>query len=311
MFSNIFKKTQKKEDILKALEAAEEYLLKMDIPELSKLIKLLSGISKSERNKLVGSGIFPKDLKYTDDVEFFKDYKDLLLKLADIIPDLEDKIETELPDEIPLETREIKDANIRTAVNLVDMILFLAVYTPDLVSYTVDILYLDKNVNLLPEETIENYKGLIKILPVMLNVVAYLGSEPKQIVENIGNLPVAKNRSGLMASVITKYFRSELNVKNNFTVGLFNRLISWGTDVDVKDNFVGNPIYHLRKFLVELELAKLERLKDKKRLLELKLLELKNELNNKPNDPKLQKQIEYYENKINQVDEKINAIMDV
>lgn len=73
------------------------------------------------------------------------------------------------------------------------------------------------------------------------------------------------------------------------------------------NGFINNPIYHIRMWLVDKEMEKYESLKDKKRLLDLKLLELK--LNEqKENDPKLRKQIEFYENKLSKIEYEIKDI---
>jgi len=73
------------------------------------------------------------------------------------------------------------------------------------------------------------------------------------------------------------------------------------------NNFLLNPIYHIRMFMVDREIAKYENLKDKRRLLDLKLLELKSRAANEHN-PSLSKQIEYYEEKIAKVEHSIRKI---
>lgn len=73
--------------------------------------------------------------------------------------------------------------------------------------------------------------------------------------------------------------------------------------------FINNPIYHIRMWLVDREIQKYEALKDKKKLIELKLLELKLEEQNESN-PKLKSQIEYYEDKISGIEYDISQIED-
>jgi len=73
--------------------------------------------------------------------------------------------------------------------------------------------------------------------------------------------------------------------------------------------FNGNPIYHIRMWLVDKEIERYELLKDKKKLIELKLLELKLEAANESN-PKLKSQIEYYEEKISKLEYNIKEIED-
>jgi len=73
--------------------------------------------------------------------------------------------------------------------------------------------------------------------------------------------------------------------------------------------FNGNPIYHIRMWLVDKEIERYELLKDKKKLIELKLLELKLAEQQESN-PKLKKQIEYYEEKVSRLEYNIKDIED-
>lgn len=71
--------------------------------------------------------------------------------------------------------------------------------------------------------------------------------------------------------------------------------------------FINNPIYHFRIWLTDREMNKYESLKDKKRLIELKVLELKLKQSN-GNEPELSKQIEYYEEKLSKTEHAIERI---
>jgi len=73
--------------------------------------------------------------------------------------------------------------------------------------------------------------------------------------------------------------------------------------------FNGNPIYHIRMWLVDQEIERYELLKEKKKVIELKLLDLKLEAQNEKN-PKLKTQIEYYEEKISKIEYNIKDIED-
>ena len=63
------------------------------------------------------------------------------------------------------------------------------------------------------------------------------------------------------------------------------------------NGFIGNPIYHIRLWLVDRDFKKLEALEQKKQLIELRLMELKLEARGEK-DPNLTKQIRYYEEKL-------------
>ena len=68
--------------------------------------------------------------------------------------------------------------------------------------------------------------------------------------------------------------------------------------------FRGNPIYHFRMWLVDRDVKRLENLKDKQKMTELKIMELKSKADGSEN-PRLTKQIEYYEKKLALIEYKI------
>lgn len=73
------------------------------------------------------------------------------------------------------------------------------------------------------------------------------------------------------------------------------------------NGFINNPIYHFRMWLVDREIAKYEALKDRRKQLELRLLELRYQ-DSGGKDPKLRQQIEYYEDKLASVEYQIAKI---
>lgn len=73
------------------------------------------------------------------------------------------------------------------------------------------------------------------------------------------------------------------------------------------NGFINNPIYHLRMWLIDRDYRKASVIKDKKQLIELKLMELKLQANDEFN-PELSKQIKYYENKIVEMERDIQEL---
>lgn len=76
-------------------------------------------------------------------------------------------------------------------------------------------------------------------------------------------------------------------------------------------NFIGNPIFSFRKWLVDKDIDKAKVLEDTKNLIELRLLELRNQAAGESDNEGLRKQIEYYEDKLAEVDSKISKLMEV
>ena len=69
----------------------------------------------------------------------------------------------------------------------------------------------------------------------------------------------------------------------------------------VTSNFTGNPFYHLRMVWEEYQNKRFRAKADKKKMLELKVLQLKH-LNDGRNDPKVESQIKYIQNRINELE---------
>ena len=76
-------------------------------------------------------------------------------------------------------------------------------------------------------------------------------------------------------------------------------------------NFIGNPIFSFRKWLVDKDIDKAKALEDTKNLIELRLLELRNQAAGESDNEGLRKQIEYYEDKLAEGDSKISKLMEV
>lgn len=76
----------------------------------------------------------------------------------------------------------------------------------------------------------------------------------------------------------------------------------------VTKGFMGNPIYFVRMWLVERDMAKYSALEDKKKLIELRLLELRMEAESGSDDSKLKKQIAYYEDRVSDIEYKMSKL---
>ena len=71
--------------------------------------------------------------------------------------------------------------------------------------------------------------------------------------------------------------------------------------------FTGNPIYHVRLLITEWQGRRYNANKDKKKLLELRLLHLKSLYDNNPN-PRLEQEINYIENRVSKLDRALREV---
>lgn len=75
--------------------------------------------------------------------------------------------------------------------------------------------------------------------------------------------------------------------------------------------FMGNPIYTFRKWLVDRQADRRDDLVTSKNMIELRLMELRNEEAGNPDNEQLKKQINYYEEELASIDAKIAKIESV
>ena len=275
--------TIKKEDVVKNLDDIATAIKEEVLPTLDVVIKNsdLEVINKSKYAKslMVTSGIKAKDGR-----ELFVKIKGIITNINKSLNNLETLVLDELPDIVSDKTITVKDAAILKTISDIGNI---TLFTSD-VAY---LILIDGNVNdtEFPKKKIND---IIDGIPTYGNMLKVYGSNFNNKLENIKKLPDTKL------------------VLDNKKANMLEKIVSKNAkliDVPNASSFNYNPIYHVRMWLVDVEMLKYERLKDKKKLIELKIMELKLKAKNESND-KLTKQIEYYEEKLAKIDYKISKI---
>ena len=304
-----------KDELLSILDNASK-ILSLDVK------KYLVTLQKETKDKdilinkaIIKGGKYDKEFK--SDADLFRYIDEALDKLLSIIPSLKDKVETVVDDYI---CSNATNLNYRLILALTSEIAFLAENTDGIISYIVSQFYTKDN-----KEKLSEYLGqFVNKSLVFFQLIPELHhADLKAVVDAIGNIPTVKSlriedTNDIPTDFVVKDFlMKNFNFKSIWTqvyVKKLLNLLSWNEKRELSHkykglslNFIGNPIYHLRLFLVDLEMLRLERLKNRRKLVELKLLELRSK---DPNDPKIKKQIEYYEKKLETLDRKINRIME-
>jgi len=318
-----------KEELIDILNNVEKEFSKTIIPSLTDIIKESKG--KEELSKSVLSVNFKKVASIKDDSDIFEITLKALQKFKDIIPSLRDKIDDVVEDTLASNT---SDLNKRLILALVSEGSFFVENTPMILTNVINRFYL-KEKSALDGEIKSSIAGktvtFFSLIPEMYK------ADLKAVVDAIGNIPTVTTLKMEKVSeipseiIVMDFLTKKFNLKDVFTKSLVGKmldLVSFKSnikhskkhkhtnkvllkeDMGIATNFIGNPIYHIRLFLVDLSLMRLENLKEKKRLLELKLLELKSRQAGH-NDEKLKKQIEFYEEKLNKLDMKIRKYMEV
>lgn len=220
-----------------------------------------------------------------------KDLRDLFGEITKIIKNIDKKsnnissiIDDELPDLISKDVITIKQA---TVLNILAKINNLVLYTPDLILYVIDLI---------------DYK----ITESKLSMIKTKVSEIRQDMSTYGT--------------ILKFFKEYNNIDDKFIKKLSNdKVLTGGKDKNAINmlngigsripltGFIGNPIYHIKIWWMDKKLEQYEVLKEKKKLTELKILELQTRKNGE-NNPKLEKAIEYHTDKLESLEYKIREI---
>lgn len=136
--------------------------------------------------------------------------------------------------------------------------------------------------------------------------------EPYDNIEkNIDKLNAGSNhfRDKILKSSVEEDLKELKEIK---PIELYTALENGGSVTElcgkVINKFIGNPIYHIRKFILEVILAYSDYLRQRKNFLECVLIEKQAELNKEPENAKLQKQVAYYADEISKLEAKIEKL---
>jgi hypothetical protein len=274
--TGVFNHTTKKDDVLEEINNTKQVINDDLLPSLKELLKLVDGDVKiadeAKLKKLFeATGSKEKKLKrYVSELYSFVE------ELGTGMTMLENVAKAEMPTILTDKTTTARAGAIMgTMTNISSVTLFI----PDIILF---ILY---SVN--GEKILYNRKEkdiLLGAYSYSVIFKEYRGNM-KKLVTSIKHLSdtVVDDKLTIMASANDKKFRLPRN------------------------GFSGNPIYHIRLWFVDREITKYESLKDKKELTKLKIADIKARQLDTPN-PSLQKQIEYYEDKLSNIEYKISQI---
>jgi hypothetical protein len=276
--------TVKKEDVLKNLENTLSILNDEVVPALDGVISNAGKYDLLLNNNILKSVANTSGIKVKDNRDLLVKIKGLLVNITKSGGDLTKIVEEDLSDIITDKTGTVKDIAI---IKVVSDIGSLAMFTLDLVYFV-----------LTNNGTSDSNYPKIKFNNIRNGVPAYSAS----LKSYLGNFAAIVKDLPKVASVPAKVETSKISMLERLA-GKSGKLIN----LPNTQGFVGNPIYSIRMWLVDREISKYESLKDKRKLLDLKLMELKVQESGDEN-PKLRKQIEYYEDKISKVEYQIAQV---
>lgn len=206
-------------------------------------------------------------------------------------------VDTQLDD--TLEHDVIKDgltAKKAILIRAAEHISFISGYSIDLLNY----IYYHESLSLLPKDNdndSENVLTKAQIDYVETNIIAFAGvlstygivnSEFVELLDKVPDVILNIKTAGPLSSV---YSEKSIDPYGNYLISHFD----------------SSPIYHIRLAIVEWQSRRYKLFKDKKRMLELRLLHLKM-INEDNPDPKVEYEINYIQNRIEGLEYKMKKI---
>lgn len=278
---NLVKKPVKKEQLLKTFNTIQSLIQEDLLPSLQEL-KNFEKSSKITKSELYNVTKELTKIKGSKVKSVITDLEGLFSNINKNLGNIEKLISKHASSIYTNKVLGVKDAAI---IKLVDDLGSLTMYTMD---YVTCLLSDPKNT----EFPKIKFKKVKEGIPAFVDLINGYHKKLDDILENITKLDdTAINKemsTGLM----------DMKFKNS------------GVNILLPQGFINNPFYHIRMWFVDRDIAKLEALKDKKRLIELRIMELKVE-EKSGSDGDLSKQIAYYEDKLATIEYNIQKLEEV
>lgn len=278
--------TTKKEDVLKVTEFGFNNLVDNVIPALNEVIEK-TDINKSKEAPFVMNICRIAGIKAKDASDGMVKIKAGLEEIAKERNTFIALVTSELSNVITDKTITAKDTTILRIVNDINA----------MNSFVLDFIYMlivDKATTDLPAIKLKN-----------IHDDSFSFAEAFKVYANPKFAIMLKDIKEVSTASLD--FKEHINDGNESMLNLMLSKTGKTINLPVAKGFINNPIYHVRMWLIDREIEKYESLKDKKRLIELRVMELS--LKEKgENDPALKKQIEYYENELSKLEYTIAKI---
>lgn len=203
-----------------------------------------------------------------------------------------DYVEKELSSDIIPEGLTVKKAAI---IRAAEQLSFASRYSIDLLN----LLYVNEAIeaNAEVEESLKlapaAEKHVVSNISKFAVIVATYGIKQDEFEKSLGKIPDIELSKNTVNSVTGMYSEGEVDpFAGSMTVG-----------------FQYNPIYHMRLVVAEWQASRYKANKDKKKILELRLLHLKL-VQDKKNDPKLENEIVYLQGRIDKIERYLKDVED-
>lgn len=278
---NLVEKPVKKEQLLKTFNTISELAQDDLLPSLVeiKAVEKTQRVTKSDLVVIVKEVLRVQGIKSKS---IFSDLENIFTEINKCKAKIENLISKHASSVLTNKVLSIKDAAI---IKLIDDISSLTMYSTDFLACVLA----DIRNTSFPKI---KFKKIKEGIPAFAELIKAYNKDFEKNLDKIAKLD---------DSVINKDSNKaflDLKLKNDGVFGI------------MPSGFINNPFYHIRMWLIDRDIAKLEALKDKKRLIELRIMELKIE-EKSGEDGDLSKQIEYYEDKLANIEYKIEKLEEI
>lgn len=273
----------KQSNVIETVLAVDNSITNNILPVLNNVLELDKGVLN--KNKTLTAINKLSNTRFTDNVDLINKIKEFFLEIQDNKDTLIATIKSNCPSVITVKTLTFKQA---ATLKVVNDITSMSLFVLDLVNA------------FLALETGNGTSNLSKAQLASLDAcsrdfVAVFDSYYKKLNKLI------KDLKDVSAELINQ---SESDTTNNIISSTNGKQIDLPSDTN---GFLGNPIYHIRMWFVERSLAKLQILEDKKKLIELRIQQIRANEKNLP-DEQIAKMINYYEEELSNIEYKITKI---
>jgi hypothetical protein len=234
----------------------------------------------------------PKN-KVKNDVEFINVIRDTFTGFVDMYDDFSSKCIHALPSFLSSGVISVRDAGILKVVNDIS---YLTLFVQDFLYY-----YLSRgDVSSFPKK---RQNDIVNNAPLFMDIfVKYSIVNKKDMIKDLMNLPEELIDENIddKKSMISTVIQNNLSENNEMLSEFFSD--SRKTDsLPTVSSFNGNPIYHIRMWLVDKDLEKYDELKRKRILVQYKLAAIKRKAEG-GDASDLNKQIDFNEKKLSDIE---------
>lgn len=292
------------EEMVQLMDLIEGDTNNVIIPQLTTMIEV---VGKNSDTLVSGAGF--SYLKAKTDAEVYKRVISLVKNYISAMGTFRTTVMDKLPDNISTMSDNL---NVKLALGYISTGIYFIRVIPIVLNTVMTNIYGEKDTVLSDDIARRNVNTTIEFFNKLpdLEKVNYT-----KTVNTIGNIPVIKtmrNTSNIPTDVVMGFFEKEFKITSFYTKTFISNILNWfNTNEQTSGKgFIYNPLYHLRLLIVDIEMMRLDAHKEQRRLLELRILELRSKMNGTAVDAKIKKSIEFYENKLNKLDLKINKYME-